>query len=96
MRFRASGQFILMRSTAFNSKDSAEVSKDFQGRTSLFGRIIDGDCSVKIERIRQGDARKFEMSLTIGDGGLWGRSRSFSLDVVGEWRGLLFCFCPFL
>lgn len=96
MRFRGSSRFILLRSTAFNSKDSNEVSKDFQGRTSLFGRIMDGDCSVKIERISQGDARLFEVSLKRGDGALWGKSRSFILDVVGEWRGLLFCLCPFL
>ncbi|XP_041799195.1 sialoadhesin isoform X2 [Chelmon rostratus] len=82
LRFRGGGQFFPLRSTAFNSEDRDQASRDFQGRTSLFGRIADGDCSVKIERVSQGDSRVFEIALKRGDDLLWGKPRSFSLDVV--------------
>ncbi|XP_029307376.1 B-cell receptor CD22 isoform X2 [Cottoperca gobio] len=82
MRFRGGGHFFPLRSTAFNSEDRDQVSRDFQGRTSLFGRITDGDCSVKIERINRDDERVFEIALKSGEDFLWGRPRSFNLDVV--------------
>ncbi|XP_020508205.3 sialic acid-binding Ig-like lectin 5 [Labrus bergylta] len=82
LRFRGGGHFFPLRSTAYNSEDRDQVSRDFQGRTSLFGRIADGDCSVKIERISQDDSRVFEMALKRGDDLLWGKPRSFNLDVA--------------
>lgn len=82
LRFRGGGRFFPLHSTAFNSEDRDQVSRDFQGRTSLFGRIADGDCSVKIERISQDDSQVFEIALKRGDDLLWGRPRSFNLDVV--------------
>ncbi|XP_070822952.1 sialoadhesin [Chaetodon trifascialis] len=82
LSFRGGGRFFPLRSTAFNSEDRDQASRDFQGRTSLFGRIADGDCSVKIERISRDDSRMFEIALKGGDDLLWGRPRSFSLDVV--------------
>lgn len=87
IRFRGGGHIFTFRSTAFNSEDRDQVSRDFQGRASLFGRIADGDCSVKIERISQDNSREFEMALKRGDELLWGKPRSFSLDVLGEWGG---------
>ncbi|XP_078027875.1 sialic acid-binding Ig-like lectin 5 isoform X2 [Epinephelus lanceolatus] len=82
LRFRGGGHLFPLRSTAFNSEDRDQVSRDFQGRTSLFGRVADGDCSVKIERISQDDSRVFEIALKRGDSLLWGKPRSFNLDIV--------------
>ncbi|KAE8289111.1 hypothetical protein D5F01_LYC12991 [Larimichthys crocea] len=82
MRFRGGGHLFPLRSTAFNSEDRDQVGRDFQGRTSLFGQITDGDCSVKIERISQDDSRMFEIALKKGDDLLWGKPTSFHLDVV--------------
>ncbi|CAN9513873.1 unnamed protein product [Ophioblennius macclurei] len=81
LRFRGGGHLFPLRSTAFNSLDRDQVSRDFLGRTSLFGKIADGDCSVKIERISQDDPRVFEIALKTGDDLLWGKPRSFNLDV---------------
>uniref|UniRef100_A0A3B4UAK5 Sialoadhesin-like n=1 Tax=Seriola dumerili TaxID=41447 RepID=A0A3B4UAK5_SERDU len=53
LRFRGGGHLFPLRSTAFNSEHRDQVSRDFQGRTSLSGRITEGDCSVKIERINE-------------------------------------------
>lgn len=84
LRFRGGGPFFPLQSTAFNSQDKGQVSRDFQGRASLFGEIADGDCSVKIERIREDDPQVFEISLkTVGDA-LWGKPRSFNLDRICE------------
>lgn len=86
MKFRTSNSFFLPLSNAFNSEDRSQTNLGYLGRTSLFGETSDGDCSVKIERVRQEDARVFEISLKrIGDGG-WGKARSFTLDVLGEHR----------
>ncbi|CAM9183557.1 unnamed protein product [Lampetra planeri] len=82
LRSRGGGHFFPLRSTAFNSEDRDQVSMDFQGRTSLFGHITDGDCSVKIERISMDDMRVFEVALKRGDDLLWGRPLAFNLDVV--------------
>ncbi|XP_034409925.1 sialoadhesin isoform X2 [Cyclopterus lumpus] len=82
VRFIGGGRFFPLRSTAFNSEDRGQVSWDFLGRTSLFGRTPEGDCSVKMERISQDDSRVFEIALKRGDDLLWGRPRSFNLDVL--------------
>ncbi|CAJ1062787.1 sialoadhesin-like [Xyrichtys novacula] len=82
LRFRGGGHYFSLRSTAYNSEDRDQVSRDFQGRSSLFGRIADGDCSVKIERISQDDSRAFEISLKRGDELLWGKPKSFNLVVA--------------
>lgn len=82
LRFRGGGHLFPLRSTAFNSEDRDQVSRDFQGRASLYGRLTDGDCSVKMERISLDDSRMFEIALKMGDDLLWGKSRSFNLDVV--------------
>lgn len=84
LRFRGGGYLIPLQSTAFNSNDKDQVSRDFLGRISLFGQIADGDCSLKIERISRDDSRMFEISLKRGDDLLWGKPKSFNLDVVGE------------
>lgn len=90
LRFRTGSHIFPLRSIAFNSEDRDQASRDYRGRTTLFGQIANGDCSMRIDRIRQDDARRFEISLKRGDEVLWGKPRSFNLDVVGE--SLL---CPF-
>ncbi|XP_022061213.2 sialoadhesin [Acanthochromis polyacanthus] len=82
LSFRGGGHFFPLRSTAFNSEDRDQVSRDFQGRTSLFGRIADGDCSVKIERISQDDPQVFEIALKTGDDLLWGKPSKFNLNII--------------
>lgn len=82
LRFRGGNHFFLLHSTVFNSQDRVDVS----GRVSLFGRITEGDCSVKMEKISRDDARVFDISLKRSDDFPWGRPRRFVLDVVGEWR----------
>lgn len=82
LRFRGGGHFFPLRSTAFNSEDRDQVSRDFQGRTSLLGKTADGNCSVKLERVSMDDSRVFEIALKGGDDLLWGKPRSFSLDVL--------------
>lgn len=84
LRFRGGGHLFPLRSTAFNSEDRDQVSRDFLGRTSLSGRITEGDCSVKMDRISLDDSRMFEIALKRGDDLLWGKPRSFNLDVIGE------------
>lgn len=87
MKFRSRNPFFLLLSTAFNSEDRSQTNLDYLGRTSLFGETSDGDCSVKIERVKQEDARAFEISLKRSGGSGWGKARSFTLDVLGESRG---------
>ncbi|XP_041844301.1 B-cell receptor CD22 [Melanotaenia boesemani] len=82
LRFRGGGHLFPLRSTAFNSQDRDQVSRDFLGRTSLFGQIANGDCSVKIERVRLDDPKVFEVALKKEDDLLWGRPSSFNLDVI--------------
>lgn len=86
LSFRDGGQFFPLRVTVFNSEDKDQTTRDFQGRATLFGRITEGDCSLKIERIRMNDARVFEIALKRADDFLWGKPRRFNLDVVGEWE----------
>lgn len=66
------------------------MSREFHGRTTLYGQITDGDCSVKIERIRMEDALVYEIALKRADYFLWGKPKRFNLDVVGEWEH---CYC---
>uniref|UniRef100_A0A674NHX4 Immunoglobulin V-set domain-containing protein n=1 Tax=Takifugu rubripes TaxID=31033 RepID=A0A674NHX4_TAKRU len=84
LSFRGGSHFFPLRSTAFNSEDQDQMSREFHGRTALFGQITNGDCSLKIERIRMDDARVFEVALKRADDFLWGKPRRFNLDVVGE------------
>lgn len=86
LSFRDFHRLFPLRITAFNSEDQHHTSIDFQGRTTLFGRIPEGDCSLKIERIRMDDARVFEIALKRPDDIFWGKPRRFSLDVTGEWE----------
>lgn len=85
LSFRGSGHFSL-RTTVFNSENQDQTSRDFRGRTTVFGQIINGDCSVKIETIRMDDARMFEIALKKADEYQWGKATRFTLDVVGEWE----------
>ncbi|XP_034030033.1 sialoadhesin [Thalassophryne amazonica] len=82
LRFRGGGRFFFLHSTAFNSEARDMVSREFIGRTSLFGKMADGDCSVKIERVRLDDSHVFEITLKTGDELLWGTPKVFSLDVT--------------
>ncbi|XP_067367691.1 sialic acid-binding Ig-like lectin 13 isoform X2 [Channa argus] len=82
LRFRGGGYVLSFQGTAFNSNHRNQVSRDFQGRTSLFGQIADGDCSLKIERISQDDSRMYEIALKKDKDLLWGKPTSFNLDVV--------------
>ncbi|XP_026172660.1 B-cell receptor CD22 [Mastacembelus armatus] len=84
LRFRGGSHLFPLRSTAFNSEDRDQVSRDFQGRTSLFGRTADGDCAVKLERVSQEDSRMFEIALKRGDELLWGKPITFNLDVLDK------------
>uniref|UniRef100_A0A1A8DVZ7 Ig-like domain-containing protein n=1 Tax=Nothobranchius kadleci TaxID=1051664 RepID=A0A1A8DVZ7_NOTKA len=82
LRFRDGSHLFPLRSTAFNSESRDQVSRNFQGRTSLFGRISDGDCSVQIEGVRAGDPKVFEVALKKEDVLLWGKPRSINLDII--------------
>ncbi|XP_028985825.1 B-cell receptor CD22 [Betta splendens] len=82
VRVKSGGYFMPLTSTAFNSEQKDRVSRDFLGRASLFGSIANGDCSVKIERISQDDSRMFEVALKGGGDLLWGKPKTFNLDVV--------------
>lgn len=84
LRYRSGTHIFPLRSVAFSSEDRDHVSADFRGRVSLFGQITDGNCSMRIDKIRLDDARMFEISLKRGGDILWGKPRSFNLDVVGE------------
>ncbi|XP_056142037.1 B-cell receptor CD22 [Lampris incognitus] len=67
--------------TAFNSESRNQVSRDFQGRTSLYGRMADGDCSVKMEPVHLDDPRWLEIELKSDHDVRWGKAKSFILDV---------------
>ncbi|XP_028281704.1 sialoadhesin [Parambassis ranga] len=82
LKFRGGSRIFPLRSTAFNSLNRDQISRDFQGRTSLFRQIADGDCSVKIDRVRQDDPQVFEIALKTGDDLLWGKPRTFNLDIT--------------
>ncbi|XP_072317097.1 sialic acid-binding Ig-like lectin 5 [Eucyclogobius newberryi] len=82
VRFRGGGHLFPLRSTAFNSEDRDQVSRDFQGRSSLVGQTSEGDCSVRISRVNRDDLRVFEIALKRGGDLLWGKPRTFSLEVT--------------
>ncbi|KAM9309970.1 sialoadhesin [Pholidichthys leucotaenia] len=82
LRFRSGGPFFPLQRTAFNSQDGGQVSRDFRGRVSLVGQMADGDCSLKIERVRKDDPQVFEISLKIEDDLLWEKRRSFNFDIT--------------
>uniref|UniRef100_A0A8C6S4W0 Ig-like domain-containing protein n=2 Tax=Neogobius melanostomus TaxID=47308 RepID=A0A8C6S4W0_9GOBI len=84
MRFRGGGHFFPLRSTAFNSEDRDQVSRDFLGRASLVGQTSNGDCSVRISRVSRDDARTFEIALKRAGELLWGKPRTFSLEVTEQ------------
>lgn len=71
-------------SIAFNSESQNQVSRVFQGRTSLAGQTGEGDCSVKIEKVRRDDPQLLEVALKKGDDFLWGKSKSISVNIIGE------------
>ncbi|XP_023186538.1 sialoadhesin-like isoform X1 [Xiphophorus maculatus] len=82
LRFRGGGPFFPLRSIAFNSESKDQVSRDFLGRTFLYGQMSDGDCSVKIEQLRVDDPKVFELALKKGSDLLWGVSRSVNVDII--------------
>ncbi|XP_036071804.1 B-cell receptor CD22 isoform X2 [Oryzias melastigma] len=84
LRYRGGGRFFPLQSTAFNSQDKDQVSRDFLGRTSLFGKMGEGDCSVRIDRIRQDDPQMIEVALKRRDDLLWGRPKSVQMDIIDE------------
>ncbi|XP_047214583.1 sialoadhesin [Girardinichthys multiradiatus] len=82
LRFRGGGPIFPYWSTAFNSESKEQVSRNFLGRTLLFGRMSNGDCSVKIEQLRADDPKVFELALKKGSDLLWGMSRSVNVDII--------------
>ncbi|XP_004078500.1 B-cell receptor CD22 [Oryzias latipes] len=84
LRYRGGGRFFPLQSTAFNSQDKDQVSRDFQGRASLFGKIEEGDCSVRMERIRLDDPQMFEVALKRREDLLWGRPSTVQIDIMDE------------
>ncbi|XP_012708106.3 B-cell receptor CD22 isoform X1 [Fundulus heteroclitus] len=82
LRFKGAGSVFTLRRTAFNSESKEQVSRDFLGRTLLFGQMSDGDCSVKIEQLRAGDPNMFELALKKASDTLWGTSRSVNVDII--------------
>lgn len=87
MIFRTMTPFFSIRSVAFNSVNKGQVIEQFQNRVSLFGSILGGDCSLRVEQIRQDDAKGFEISLKMWQDENWGRARKFTLEVLGESGG---------
>ena len=86
LRFKGGSYLLPLRSTAFNSEDISLVSRGFLGRAALYGRMADGDCSLKIERVSLDDSHLFEVSLKERGDLLWGRPSNFNLEVSGEWQ----------
>lgn len=84
LRFKDGGPVFPLPSIAFNSESKNQVSRVFQGRTSLAGQTGDGDCSVKIEKVRRDDPQLLEVALKKGDDFLWGKSRSIRVNIIGE------------
>ncbi|XP_061633120.1 sialoadhesin [Phyllopteryx taeniolatus] len=80
VRLRDHSRFRQSR-VAFNSDDMEEVTDDFRGRTSLLG-LVDGDCSLKMDAVSVEDAWTYEVALKKTGDSVWGRAKSFSLDVV--------------
>ncbi|XP_062321280.1 sialoadhesin [Osmerus eperlanus] len=70
-----------LRSIAFNSAEGNQVNSVFQGRTSLWGNLADGDCSVKIERVTMEDSLVYELALKKSGDLHWGKTRRVHLVV---------------
>ncbi|XP_056458094.1 sialoadhesin [Gadus chalcogrammus] len=75
------GRRFLSRSTAFNSEDPRHVAGEYLRRTSLHGRISEGDCSLRLEPVRLQDSRAFEVALKGPEDWYWGTPRAFTLEV---------------
>ncbi|KAL4657614.1 myelin-associated glycoprotein-like isoform X1 [Arapaima gigas] len=67
--------------TAFSSENSMEVDKSFRGRTSLTGDPSKGDCSVRINRVRDDDAYSYEVALKERGANEWKTTMSVSVGV---------------
>ncbi|CAL8248278.1 unnamed protein product [Lota lota] len=80
LRVRGGGRFPLW-STAFNSEDPSHVTREYLRRTSLYGRISEGDCSLKLVPVHLEDSRPFEIALKGPEEGHWGTPRVFTLEV---------------
>ena len=81
-----------MRSTAFNSQDPSHVTREFLRRTTLYGPISEGDCSLRLDPVRLEDSRDFEVALKGPEEGHWGTPRVFTLEVSGGLKGKLHLF----
>lgn len=79
-----SRNFYYLRTVVFNSENKGQVSEQFQDRVSLFGHTSGGDCSLRVEKIQQGDAKGFEISLKRTQDAQWGKATKFTLEVLGE------------
>ena len=86
------GRRFPSRSTAFNSEDPRHVAGEYLRRTSLHGRISEGDCSLRLEPVRLQDSRAFEVALKGPEEGYWGTPRAFTLEVSGGLKGKLYLF----
>ncbi|KAM9782769.1 sialic acid-binding Ig-like lectin 14 [Neosynchiropus ocellatus] len=82
--YRSGMPFISLQSTAFTSESGQPVSREFRGRSSLFGEISKGDCSVKIDRVNWNDRRVFDLALKKRRDLQWRAGKSVTLDVVGN------------
>ncbi|XP_030215087.1 kin of IRRE-like protein 2 [Gadus morhua] len=54
---------------------------EYLRRTSLHGRISEGDCSLRLDPVRLQDSRAFEVALKGPEEGYWGTPRAFTLEV---------------
>ena len=84
------GRGFSLRSTAFNSEDPSQVTREYVRRTSLYGRISEGDCSLRLDPVHLEDSRPFEVSLKGPEEGHWGAPRIFTLEVSGGLTGELY------
>ena len=87
--YRDSRNFFSLRSIAFNSAEGNQVNRVFQGRTSLWGNLADGDCSVKIERVTMEDSLVYALALKKSGDLHWGKAKSVHL-LVSSKRTFLF------
>ncbi|CAB1333470.1 unnamed protein product [Coregonus sp. 'balchen'] len=87
LRYRTTGYIFPLRSTAFSTDDKFKVSKEFLGRTSLWGNTDDGDCSVMIDRVHLADSYVYELALKGRGQKDWGEARSVGLVAPTlQWR----------
>ncbi|KAJ3597952.1 hypothetical protein NHX12_001467 [Muraenolepis orangiensis] len=81
LRFRGGSTPFPLRSTAFNSEDPSRMSRGFLGRTTLSGRISEGDCSLRLDPVHLEDSRPFEIALKSPEDWHWGTPSIFTLEV---------------